>query len=219
MAVLLFGDKLKKIRLDRNMSQEELGEFLGTSKQVISRYETNQRTPKITTVEEYAKKLNIPLEYLINNSVLDIKEVTATKDTIPVFSVKSRTKLPIIGTVTAGPDGPAYADPIGEEWTDTEDLHNGSTYYWFQIKGDSMIGEGIMPGDFALIREQPDIECGQLAIVVVNGEEGTLKRVYKKADSVILQSANAKYPPRIFSKNDINTIRIIGRVIETKRKY
>lgn len=66
---LTFGDKLKKIRTERNMSQEELGELLGTSKQVISRYETNQRTPKITVVEEYARKLNVPLEYLVNDSI------------------------------------------------------------------------------------------------------------------------------------------------------
>ena len=66
---LTFGDKLKKIRTERNMSQEELGELLGTSKQVISRYETNQRTPKITIVEEYARKLNVPLDYLINHSI------------------------------------------------------------------------------------------------------------------------------------------------------
>lgn len=65
---LTFGDKLKKIRTERNMSQEELGELLGTSKQVISRYETNQRTPKITIVEEYARKLNVPLDYLVNHS-------------------------------------------------------------------------------------------------------------------------------------------------------
>ena len=71
-----FGDKLKKIRTERNMSQEEMGELLGTSKQVISRYETNQRTPKITIVEEYAKKLNVPLDYLINNSISTLQEVT-----------------------------------------------------------------------------------------------------------------------------------------------
>lgn len=71
MTVLSFGDKLKKIRIDRDLSQEELGNLLGTSKQVISRYETNQRTPKITVVEEYAKKLDVPLDYLINNSITD----------------------------------------------------------------------------------------------------------------------------------------------------
>ena len=56
-----FGTKLKKIRMEKNMSQDEMATFIGTSKQVISRYETNQRTPKITTAQEYAIKLNVPL--------------------------------------------------------------------------------------------------------------------------------------------------------------
>lgn len=64
----LFGDKLKKIRLERKMSQEEFATLLGTSKQVISRYETHKRTPKITIAQEYADKLNVPLNYLIDES-------------------------------------------------------------------------------------------------------------------------------------------------------
>lgn len=61
-----FGRKLKQIRKERNMSQDEFANLLGTSKQVISRYETAQRIPKITTVSEYAQKLDISLEQLIN---------------------------------------------------------------------------------------------------------------------------------------------------------
>lgn len=62
-----FGDRLKEIRLARHMSQEEFAELLGTSKQVISRYETNQRTPKITIANEYAEKLNVPLNTLLGD--------------------------------------------------------------------------------------------------------------------------------------------------------
>lgn len=64
----LFGNRLKALRCERGMSQEELAQLLGTSKQVISRYETNQRTPKITVVNEYAIKLNVPLAYLLGES-------------------------------------------------------------------------------------------------------------------------------------------------------
>lgn len=65
---MTFGEKLKSYRINKGMSQDELAQQLGTTKQVISRYETNQRIPKITTANEYAEKLNIPLEYLLNNS-------------------------------------------------------------------------------------------------------------------------------------------------------
>ena len=58
-----FGEVLKKIRYEKKLSQEEFAGVLGTSKQVISRYENNQRIPKITTVEDYANKLHLPISY------------------------------------------------------------------------------------------------------------------------------------------------------------
>ena len=62
-----FGDKLKQIRLERNLTQEELASRLNTTKQVISRYEKNQRTPKISIAQEYAKALDAPISYLIDD--------------------------------------------------------------------------------------------------------------------------------------------------------
>lgn len=81
-----FGTKLKKIRMSRNMSQDDLAKFLGTSKQVISRYETNQRTPKITTAQEYSFKLNVPLLYLVDNNIASIEEVPQRHTTSINFS-------------------------------------------------------------------------------------------------------------------------------------
>ena len=62
-----FGENLRKIRIERGMSQEELAALLGTSKQVISRYETGQRSPKVTVVAEYADKLGIAISALTSN--------------------------------------------------------------------------------------------------------------------------------------------------------
>ena len=64
---MTFGERLKQIRMDRNMSQEELATILETSKQVISRYENNQRSPKISIVEEYSKKLVVDINYLLGD--------------------------------------------------------------------------------------------------------------------------------------------------------
>jgi repressor LexA len=79
--------------------------------------------------------------------------------------------------------------------------------------------ELIMPGDLALVRETPEVEYGELAVVIVNGEEGTLKRIYKKESSNVLQSSNPSYPPRIFAGDELKEIRIVGRVESTIRKY
>jgi len=66
-----FGEKLKQIRQEKNLSQEDFANLLGTSKQVISRYETGQRTPKITIAQQYADKLNVPLSFLIDDQLQD----------------------------------------------------------------------------------------------------------------------------------------------------
>lgn len=63
-----FGDRLKETRLNKHMSQDDLATLLGTSKQVISRYETNQRTPKITVANKYAEILQVPLNYLLGDT-------------------------------------------------------------------------------------------------------------------------------------------------------
>ncbi len=64
----LFADRLRAIRIARGMSQEEMAKKLGTSKQVISRYETAQRIPKISAVEEYAKKLGVDIMYFLGGN-------------------------------------------------------------------------------------------------------------------------------------------------------
>lgn len=58
-----FGERLREYRESRDMSQQDLADILGTTKQVLSRYETGQRDPKLTTVSEYANKLGLPLSY------------------------------------------------------------------------------------------------------------------------------------------------------------
>jgi len=63
-----FGVQLKKYRESRNLSQQELSDLLDTSKQVISRYETFQRIPKLSVVSQYAKKLGISLSYLLGDT-------------------------------------------------------------------------------------------------------------------------------------------------------
>lgn len=64
---MAFGDKLKEIRLDRGLSQERFADILGTSKQMIYLYETGQRIPKITTLQDYANKLHMPVSYFLDS--------------------------------------------------------------------------------------------------------------------------------------------------------
>ena len=65
---LTFGERLRELRREMDMTQDEFATLLGSTKQVLSRYETNQRSPKITLVQQYAEKLNISVDYLLGDS-------------------------------------------------------------------------------------------------------------------------------------------------------
>ena len=77
----------------------------------------------------------------------------------------------------------------------------------------------IKAGDLALIRQQADVESGQLAVVLVGEELGTIKKVIKKENTLVLQAFNPAYAPSIFAAEELEQVRIIGRVIEIKRKF
>lgn len=66
----VFGDNLKRIRMERGLTQDDLADMVGTSKQVISRYENGQRSPKVTVVAFYAGLLNVPISQLIGEEEL-----------------------------------------------------------------------------------------------------------------------------------------------------
>lgn len=74
-------------------------------------------------------------------------------------------------------------------------------------------------GDLALVHLQPDVESGELAVVVIDGEEGMLKRVLKREGTLILQSFNASVEPRIVVGEALNDVMIVGKVVQTVRKW
>lgn len=168
----------------------------------------------INILKTDAESRRMNLEELIGQYDISFKRKETEIEKIPVGK---RIMLPVIGVVKAGPNGLAYEDPLGEEPVD-EDSINGGKYFWLKVKGDSMVGDMISEGDLVLVREQPEVESGQLGVVIVDGEEGTLKRIYKTEDSIVLQSSNPAYPPRIFTGKDMKLVRIVGRAKEIKRK-
>ena len=129
-------------------------------------------------------------------------------------------KCPIIGSFKAGRSGLAYEDHTEFPAVEREDM-NGTRHFVLQVFGDSMTGEGIMPGDLALAREQSEVSSGELAVVLVEDPEleGRIKRVYFSGDSIILQSSNSAYPSQIFSGRGRAKIRIVGKAKKTFRDY
>jgi repressor LexA len=125
-------------------------------------------------------------------------------------------KIPIIGSVKCGYDGLAYEYLDGYVMIDNTKLHGDIKA--FRCRGDSMNGLGIFDGDIAIVRMQDDIESGELAIVIVDGDEGTLKRIRRQEGAIVLESANPSYPPRVITGEDMNKVRVVGKVVEIRRQ-
>ncbi|MDR0316182.1 MAG: transcriptional repressor LexA [Treponema sp.] len=123
------------------------------------------------------------------------------------------TEIPILGTVAAGV--PILSE---ENWDGTITLHRSmlkknKKYFALNVRGDSMIGAGIMDGDIAVIEKQSIVRNGEIAVAVVD-EAVTLKRFYKESSRVRLQSENPAYKP-IYSRD----VRVLGRLARIVRSY
>lgn len=199
-----FGENLKAIRIARGMSQDEFAELLGTSKQVISRYENSQRSPKITVAAKYADVLGVSLAVLNGESAPPLPH----PDLLPV----KRVKVPLLGDIAAGE--PIRADEQYDTYIEADsDVHCD---YALRVDGDSM-EPTIRLGDLVFIRQQDDVDDGEIAAVLMD-DSAALKRVYHVPNGLTLISDNAaKYPPRTVTYPEYDTIRILGKAVAFKR--
>ena len=206
------------LRKERGWTQAELAGRLHCTKSVISHYETGKRQPNYEMLEAMADVFNVPIGFLISDEdrtreLLAINGRVPTGQPIPVTAIVS---LPVVGTVRCGPGGLAYQDVEG--YVQAANVKHPDECFYLRVTGDSMEPQ-ITEGDLALVRRQPEVESGELAVVVVDREEGTLKKVLFKDGAVILQAFNPKYPPRVFTGEAINSLTIVGKVLRTEKEW
>lgn len=211
---MTFGEKLRAIRDKNDWTQEQLASKLGTSKQVISRYENNQRSPKLSVAIRYAEILGVPNNYFTDNDQAIYEDFQLLPDTEPY---KPKGRMPVLGCVRAGM--PIYAQENIEEYIacDYQDVEN---YFALRIKGDSMNAVGINEGDYVIVRKQEIVENGEIAIVLVNGNEATIKRFSRNGNTVVLtpQSHNPEHQVQIYNAGE-TPVRVIGKVVETRHRF
>lgn len=209
------GRMIRKLRDEREWSQGQLGRKMRVSKQTISNWENNRRAPDYETLEALADIFNVPMSYFVSSED-ERKVLEKLNDTMQVIPyTPGRAMVPIVGVVRCGPGGLAYEDLQGAE---VADVANPSEYFHLRAEGDSMEPD-IRPGDLVLVHIQPEVESGELAVVIIDDEEGTLKKYIRKGNAIILQSFNQNYPPRVFVGDEMNLVKIAGKVVESKRKW
>lgn len=207
------GERIKMLRTQQGLTLEEVGTRVGVGKSTVRKWESgqiaNMRHDKIALL---AKALNVTPTYLMGWKEGAAPARPTLPDAIPY------TPAPLVrvaGAVRCGPGGLAIEEDLGYE---RADVPNAKDYIYLRATGDSMAPQ-ICEGDLALVHLQPDVESGDLAVVVIDGEEGMLKRVIKREGALILQSFNASVEPRIVVGEALNDVAIVGKVVQTVRKW
>lgn len=202
---MTLGEKIKKLRKRMPLTQAELAKKLKIAPSAVSAWEQNKNRPLMDKLTILANIFDVSINYFFENDDVSnnvVNEIDTIYDAAPIT-----TKLPIVGRISCGNGIIAYENVEGYEETPKAWL-NGGKYFYLRAKGDSMIGARINDGDLLLIRQQEDVEDGEIAAVYVDGD-AKLKRVYKREGNLILQSENPKYPPQIIKSGNV---KIIGKL-------
>ena len=127
--------------------------------------------------------------------------------------------VPVLGYVKAGIPIEAVEEVLGYEEI-TPHMASTGEHFALMIKGDSMLPR-FCPGDVVIVRKQSDINNGEIAVVLVNGSDATVKKVFKRDNNLMLVSLNTAYEPIVYSSSDIinSPVIIIGKVVELRAKF
>lgn len=203
----LAASRLKEVRESSGMNQKDFADFFEINATTYNRYESGDigKMP-ISLIEKISDKFGINPAWLSG-----FKD--AEKYILPDKVHKKTKRLSVLGSIAAGVPILAQEDLIDYEYV-PEDFN---ATFCLIVKGNSMINARIFDGDLVYIREQPDVENGEVAAVIIDGEEATLKRVYKANGTIILRSENPdpQYKDMVFTKKDLKEkdVKIIGKAV------
>ena len=202
------GDYIAQLRRQRGLSQRMLAQISGVSNATISRLEANTVNPDTKTLCNLAEALQV--------DALDLFEATG-------FSAQEEEygkciRIPVLGKVPAGIPVEAVEEVLSYEELSAAAYPEGY-YFGLQISGNSMEPR-IQDGDIVIVRKQEDVESGKIAVVLVENENATVKKLIKHEKGISLLPFNQSYTPMFFTWYDVEhlPVRIIGQVVELRGK-
>lgn len=208
---MTFGEYLREKREGRGYTQNKLALASGLNSATISRLEAGKVVPETATLVKLAKALRLPAEGLAQAAGLAMPEESPKKKGV---------QIPVLGEIAAGIPLDAIEEVIDYEEIPASMAKTGD-FLGLRIKGDSM-SPHILDGDTVIIRQQADIESGEIAAVLINGDAATCKKVVKQEGGILLIAYNAAvYQPHFYSNAEVKRlpITIIGKVVELRRKF
>ena len=198
------AENIKYCRKRKKMTQTELADYCGVSSYtVIQTWERGVYEPKAATVIQLSELFGESMQDLYTKRIqeLDAQRALRSRDLLEKPNMHS---VPILGTIACGK--PITSEENIQGFADVPE--HIKCDFCLRCKGDSMIGARIYDGDIVYVKSQPEVENGQIAAVLVDGEV-TLKRLYAFSDHLILRAENPAYPDLIY--DDRNDVHVLGR--------
>ena len=196
------ANNIKYYRKLNKLTQADLASKLDVAPTAISAWEVGRNKPLMDKIEMMSELFDIRKSDLLGDELLPNNLIMVDRASV--------VRIPILGTIKCGQPILAEENITGYREELSDRLPSGNLFY-LRSQGDSMLPT-IPEGSLVLIREQPTVEYGEVAAVLVNGDtEATLKRVKKQGDIVMLIADNPDYPPYVITKD--NPARIIGKAV------
>lgn len=203
------ADRLREIMDSRSLKQIDILELcapiceregIQLRKNDISQYVSGKVAPRRDKLSVLAEALGVSEVWLMGYGT--------EYESFGVMPLPRTELVPLVGTIACG--APILAEENVEEMIACpEGIHAD---FCLRCKGDSMRDARILDGDIVYIKQQCEVENGQIAAVLID-DEATLKRVYVTAESIVLQAANEAYAPMVYSGNEMENVRILGKAV------
>lgn len=201
-------NKIRELRKKQDIKQTDLCKLLGISQGTLSGWENGKYEPDNKSLIRLSEILGVTVDYLLGRGE-NYKEVQ-----------NKNFKIPVLGYVAAGIPIEAVEDILDFEELDPLQFDPNFEYFGLKIKGDSMTPR-IQNGDVVIVRRQPDVESGEVAIVAEARDHATCKQIRKHQDGIALVPFNNAYDIRFFTNSEIEEkpVVILGKVVELRGKF
>lgn len=200
-------NRLIELRQAKGFTMKETAVKLGMPYTTYVSYEKGDREPNSEILIKLADFYNTTVDYILG-----------VNDN-PLHESSSGVIIPVLGRVKAGIPMTAIESIIDYEEISQEQARTGE-FFGLQIKGDSMEPK-ISEGDVVIVRKQETVENGEIAVVLINGDDATVKKFYKTDAGIKLVSTNPTYDPFFFTPDEVNSlpVSVIGKVVELRAKF
>jgi len=208
----MLGQRLRDLRTGKQQTQDEVAAYLGVTRGAYSHFENERNEPSQDIINKMADYFDVSVDYLYGRT--NIKNITLAS-----LDKEDMVYIPIVGTIKCGSGGISYTEYEGTQAYSKSNLDMSHDYVVLKTKGDSMSGDGIADGDLALIQKEADFIQNKIYAVAINGDEATLKRVNRMDGAIMLTPSNPEHSPTFISGEELNEVKIIGRLINIQRNF